>query len=151
MSAFMSIDSLFEDNDSPLCLPDITAFPNGIWVTVLWTLEKRLTLLLARISGRAIHYLNVSYAQVYFHSWSVNRWENSWWRHQMDTFSALLALCEGISPVPAEFHSQRPVSWSFGVFFDLCLDKRSCKQSRRRWLETPSRSLQRHCNGISIE
>ena len=31
--------------------------------------------------------------------------------------------------------------------FDLCLIKRSSKQSRRRWLETPSRSLWRQCNG----
>ena len=27
----------------------------------------------------------------------------SWWRHQMETFSALLALCAGNSPVPGEF------------------------------------------------
>ena len=29
----------------------------------------------------------------------------SWWRHQMETFSALLAFCEGNSPVTAEFPS----------------------------------------------
>ena len=29
---------------------------------------------------------------------------------------------------------------------ELCLNKRLSKQSRRRWLETPSRSLWRHCN-----
>ena len=27
-------------------------------------------------------------------------WRTSWWRHQMETFSALLALCAGNSPVP---------------------------------------------------
>ena len=27
----------------------------------------------------------------------------SWWRHQMETFSALLAICAGNSPVPGEF------------------------------------------------
>ena len=27
----------------------------------------------------------------------------AWWRHQMDTFSALLALCVGTSPVTGEF------------------------------------------------
>ena len=43
----------------------------------------------------------------------------SWWRHQMETFSALLALCEGNSPVTDEFPSQRPVTRSFEVFFDL--------------------------------
>ena len=26
-----------------------------------------------------------------------------WWRHQMETFSALLAICAGNSPVPGEF------------------------------------------------
>ena len=45
----------------------------------------------------------------------------SWWRHQMETFSALLAICAGNSPVPGEFPAQRPVTRSFGVFFDLCL------------------------------
>ena len=34
----------------------------------------------------------------------------------------LLALCAGNSPVNGEFPSQRPVTWSFDVFFDLCLE-----------------------------
>ena len=71
---------------------------------------------------------------------------SSWWRHQMQTFSALLALCAGNSPVTGEFPSQRPVTRGFDVFFDLCLDERLSKQSRRRWFETPPRSLWRHCN-----
>ena len=37
---------------------------------------------------------------------------------------ALLALCEGNSPVTGEFPSQRPVTRSFDVFFDLRLNKR---------------------------
>ena len=41
---------------------------------------------------------------------------------------------------------QRPVTWSFDVFFDLPLNKRLSKQSRRWWFETPSWSLWRHCN-----
>ena len=52
----------------------------------------------------------------------------SWWRHQMETFSALLAICEGNSPVPGEFPTQRPVTWSSDVYFDLRLNKRLCKQ-----------------------
>ena len=39
-----------------------------------------------------------------------------WWRHQMESFSALLALCAGNSPVTGEFPSQRPVTrklWCF--------------------------------------
>ena len=65
----------------------------------------------------------------------------SWWRHQMETFSALLVLCAGNSPVPGEFPSQRPVMRSFDVFFDLRLNKRLSKQSWGWWFETLSRSL----------
>ena len=53
----------------------------------------------------------------------------AWWRHQMETFSALLALCAGNSPVIGEFPVQRHVKRSFGVFFDLRLNKRLSKQS----------------------
>ena len=67
-------------------------------------------------------------------------------RHQMKTFSALLALCAGNSPVPGEFPAQRPVPRCFDVFFDLRLDKRLSKQSWGWWLETLSQPLWRHSN-----
>ena len=41
----------------------------------------------------------------------------------METFSMSLALCEGNSPVNGEFSSQRPVTRSFDVFFDLRLNE----------------------------
>ena len=69
-----------------------------------------------------------------------------WWHHQMEIFSALLALYAGNSPVTGEFPTRRPVTRIFDVFFDLCLDKRLGKQSRRRWFKMPSRSLWRHWN-----
>ena len=47
----------------------------------------------------------------------------------METFSALLAFCAGNSQVTAEIPSQGPVTWSFGVFFDMRLNKRLSKQS----------------------
>ena len=53
----------------------------------------------------------------------------TWWRHEMDPFSALLAICAENSPVPGEFPTQRPVTRSFDVFFDLRLNKRLSKQS----------------------
>ena len=59
---------------------------------------------------------------------------NAWWRHQMETFSALLALCEGNPPVTGD------------ISFDLRLNKRLSKQSIHRWFETPSSSLWRHCD-----
>ena len=45
----------------------------------------------------------------------------TWW--QMETFSALLALCEGNPPVTGGFPSQRPATQSFDIFFDLRLNK----------------------------
>ena len=69
----------------------------------------------------------------------------TWWRHQI---SALLAICAGNSPVSGKFPAQRPVTWSFGVFFDLCLIKRLRKHSRGWWFETLSRPLRRHCSEI---
>ena len=70
----------------------------------------------------------------------------AWWRHQMDTFSASLAICAGNSPVTSEVPAQRPVTRSFDVFVDLHLNKRLSKQSWSWWFETPSRPLWRHCN-----
>ena len=72
----------------------------------------------------------------------------SWWRHQMEPFSALLDLCAGNSPVSGEFPAQRPVGRSFDVFFDLRVNKRLSKQSWGWWFETLSRSFWRHHNGI---
>ena len=37
----------------------------------------------------------------------------------METFSVLLALCEGNLPVISEVPSQRPVTQSYDVFLDL--------------------------------
>ena len=58
------------------------------------------------------------------------------WKH-----SASLALCAGNSPVTGEFPTQRPMTWSFDVFFDLRLNKQLSKQWIRRRFETPSRPL----------
>ena len=69
----------------------------------------------------------------------------SWWRHQMDTFPRYW-------PFVREFTGhrwllpQRPGTRSFGVFFDLRLNKQLSKQSWGWWFETPSGSLWRHYN-----
>ena len=41
----------------------------------------------------------------------------------METFSALLTICVGISPVPGDFPAQRAVTRNFDVFFDLRSNK----------------------------
>ena len=72
----------------------------------------------------------------------------SWWRHQMEAFPALLAICAGNSPVPGEFPTQRPVTRSFDVFFDMRLNKRLSKQSWGWWFKTLSCPLWRHRNDL---
>ena len=69
----------------------------------------------------------------------------STWCHQMETFSALLAFCVGISLVTREFPAQRPVTWSFDVFFDLHPNKRLSKQLWGWWFKTSSCLLWRNC------
>ena len=66
----------------------------------------------------------------------------------METFSALLDICAGNSPVPGEFPTQRPVTRSFDVYFDLRPNKWLSKQSWGWWFETLSCSLWRHRNDI---
>ena len=47
-----------------------------------------------------------------------------------------------------EFPTQRPVTRSFDVFFDLRLNIRLSKQPWGWWFETQSWSLWRHCNAL---
>ena len=88
------------------------------------------------------HYLGIEQA--------TSHYLIQWWPcHRMETFSALLAICAGNSPVPGEFPAQRPVTRSFDVFFDLHPNKRLSKQSRGWWFETPSCPLWCHRNADS--
>ena len=73
-------------------------------------------------------------------SWKALKWcINPWWRHQIETFTVLLAVCEGNLPVTGKFASLKA---SYAVFFDLHLNK----QWWGRWFETPFFPLWRHCN-----
>ena len=60
----------------------------------------------------------------------------SWWRHQMETFSVLLAICAS-GAVTGEFPAERPVTRRFDVFFDLRVN-------------ISSRSLWLHFNGCNF-
>ena len=124
-----------------------------ISLTFLWNLFPIVQITISQrfqvIAGyhlAASHYLNQCWPR--HHMGSIGH--NAWWRHQMETSSALLALCAGNSPVTDEFPTQRPVTRSFDVFFDLHLNKRLSKQSWGWCFETPSLSLWRHCDGIEI-
>ena len=80
---------------------------------------------------------------------SGQHWFRSWWRHQMKTFFALLAIWAGKSSVTDEFSAQRPVTRSFDVFCDMRLNKRLSTQSWNWWYETPSCPLWRHYSAPS--
>ena len=70
------------------------------------------TLSLVETAGIVI---TISYEQ--WQQWSVSKHLYSWWRHQIETFSVLLAIRAENSPVAGEFPAQRPVTRSFDVFF----------------------------------
>ena len=56
-----------------------------------------------------------------------------WWIQQMETFPALLALFAGNSPVTIEFPSQRLMTRSFDVLFDVRPNRQLSKQSWGWW------------------
>ena len=75
----------------------------------------------------------------------------TWWRHQIETFSALQAICAGNSLVTGELPTQRASDAElFNVFFGLRLNKRLSKQSWGWWFKTSWRPLWRHCNTRTV-
>ena len=73
----------------------------------------------------------------------------AWWRQQMETFSALLAPCVRViqrSPVNSPTEATDVELW---CFLSFAPEQTAEKQSRRWWFETPSRSIWRHCDGVS--
>ena len=88
------------------------------------------------------HRTGLNFVQIIAYCLPYNLSQN-WY---METFSALLALCVGNSPVTGEFPSKRSVTRSFEVFFDLRLSKWLSIQPGRRWFKTPWSTFWRHCN-----
>ena len=84
-----------------LCLGD---YGNGSWLVFLWHYsDVIMSAIASQITNFSIVYSNGNIFRV-------------------------LALCDGNPPVTGGFPSQRPVTRSFGVFFDLRLNKRLSKQ-----------------------
>ena len=129
--------------DKPLSEPMLTQFTDAYMRHFLlaWNFIEIQMHICQLFSWHDLPLINIDWCP------SISR---TWWHHQMVTFSALLPLHKGNSLVTGEFPSQRPVMLIFDVFFDLRLDKRFSKQSRRRWFETPSHALWCHCNELAI-
>ena len=113
-------------------------------VCVVFSWESMLSVLTWPCVFSRIHWLTLASNHVNVPTVCSSFLTPPWWRHQMETFSALLAICAGKSPVTA----QRPATRGFDVFFDLLLNKRLSKQWWGWWFETPSHPLWYHCDTI---
>ena len=74
-------------------------------------------------------------------SWNTDCSYLIWWRHEIETFSALLAHCAGNSPVKDQ--------WRGALMFSLICALN--KHSLGWWFETPTRSLWRHCDKMIVQ
>ena len=93
---------------------DITAlaFLRITWDLRIWLWKYRLAYLHVR-NGHWINLAAYNCKIVLYASCILG----SWWRHQMETFSALLALCAGNSPVPV--NSPHKGQWRGALMFSL--------------------------------
>ena len=71
-----------------------------------------------------------------------------WWRHQMETFFALLVICAGIHRSPV--NSLHKGQWRGALMFSWSAPKRLSKQWWGWLFETPSCLLWRHRNAIAV-
>ena len=81
------------------CHSNVSPKPNW-WTHVIWKVGKS-----RRLPNRLV------ISQTFLHN------SKSWWRHQMETFSALMALCAGNSPVPV--NSPHKGQWRGALMFSL--------------------------------
>ena len=81
----------------------------GTWILSLWNTSSRL--------------LGIANLLMIWQSWKPSHLQPyfcpsyPWWRHEMETFSALLALCAGNSPVPV--NSPHKGQWRGALVFSL--------------------------------
>ena len=63
--------------------------------------------------------VEVEFTQIWLKQkiWQITYLYRTWWRHQMETFSALLAICAGNSTVPV--NSPRKGQWRRALMFSL--------------------------------
>ena len=116
---------------------------NYFWRTRLRYINSNVILNLALYSAQATGRCN----DILCHSPSPSQESNhlSRWHHQLEKISALLAFVRGIHRSPVNFPHKG--QWRRALMFSLiCANKGLGKHSRRRWFETPSRSLWRYCN-----
>ena len=134
----------------------------SLWINSLWPSDtiwwhrpgSTLVQVMACCLMAPSHYMKqywVIISEILWHSPNDNFYPWYELEHYMMTSSngnicRITGLLCGEFTGPGEFPAQRPVTWSFDVFFHLRLNKRLSKQSWGWWFETPSRPLWRQCN-----
>ena len=79
----------------------------------------------------------------------MHYWTSVWWIHHRPS-GWLATQVTRNTEKDSRYHTwQRSVTRTFHLFFDLRMNKRLGKHSRRRWFESPLRSLWRHCNDLA--
>ena len=71
----------------------------------------------------------------------------TWWRHQIEAFPTLLALCEGIHQLPVA--SPHKDQWWGALMFSFICTWKNGWAIGSQWFEMPSRSLWLHCDELS--
>ena len=115
-----------------------------LWRACLGSPGKRNSRLISLVSNRHEHSVAVTHDDVIKWKHFPRYWSFVRGIHRPHRWIPLTKASD--AGHTGEFPSQRPVTRSFDGFCDLCLNQRLSKQPRRRWSETPSRSLCRHCN-----
>ena len=90
--------------------------------------DCKVLLTVTRSNCSMCHEINTQFGCVLFGCMTMGL-HAPWWRHQMEAFSALLALCAGNSPVTGEFTGHRWIPLTKGQwrglwwFFSVCPHK----------------------------
>ena len=115
----------------------IIQWPDTVVISVIYNTTERLysTIYINIILYITRYYIWCDADNVGYEQRDYGRKDLTRWRHQMETFSASLAICARNSPVTGEFPAQRPPTRSFGFFFGLRLNELLSKQSWGWWFE----------------
>ena len=118
---------------------------NISWKGIRW-LQHEITLIWVSICDRFTNLSDIMYQGpcrydiIMIVNWTCGG-SGPWWRHYMETLSALLSLCEGNPALTSGSHRKRTIMQSFDVSFVVSLNSLLNKQSSCKWFETPWRDV----------
>ena len=141
LHVFLNWSCLFAGDETVAILTENNDTPQITYSTYIGTIVQTNGLCLVILTM-------VCYVKHMFH-WlgqDLDEWKCMMTSSNGNIFRVTGPLCGELTG-PGEFPTQRPVTRSFDVFFDLRLNKQLSKQPWGWWFETPSWSLWRQRNG----